>query len=264
MKKISQNTFDLTGKVCVVIGGAGLIGSDFSRRCAAHGAVVVVVERDIKKGETLVKKIKADGGKAFFEHCDTTEETSVRSLVERVWKRFGKVDGLVNTAHFGTGHPGKSITEVAYPDFLDYLGRHIGGPFLATREFAKRMMKQKSGSIVFMASIYGVKAPRFEIYKGTPMTVRAEYAIAKSGLIHLVQFLAKVLGPHGIRVNAISPGGVFDNQNPSFVKNYNKHAVLGNRMATPEDISPALVFLLSDASKYITGQNIVIDGGWTL
>jgi NAD(P)-dependent dehydrogenase (short-subunit alcohol dehydrogenase family) len=264
MKKNLKNAFDLTGKVCVIIGGAGLIGSDFSRRCAAHGATVVVVERNIKKGEALVRKIKKEGGKAFFEHCDTTEEASVVSLVGRVWKRYKRVDGLVNTAHFGTGHPGKSITEVAYPDFLDYLDKHVGGPFLATREFAKKMIKQKSGSIVFMASIYGVKAPRFEIYKGTHMTVRAEYAIAKSGLIHLTHFLAKVLGPHGIRVNTISPGGVFANQAPSFVKKYVQHAVLSNRMADPDDLSPTLIYLLSDASKYITGQNIIVDGGWTL
>jgi NAD(P)-dependent dehydrogenase (short-subunit alcohol dehydrogenase family) len=259
-----KSPFDLKGKVCVIIGGAGLIGSEFSRLCALQGAVVVVVERNEKKGHALAKKITQAGGKAFFEVCDTTKEDSVISLVRRIYTKFKRVDGLVNTAHFGTGHPGESITKVKYADFLDYLDRHVGGPFLATREFAKRMMKQKSGSIVFMSSIYGVKAPRFEIYKGTPMTVRAEYAIAKGGLVHLVHFLAKVLGPYGIRVNAIAPGGVFDNQNPSFVREYTKYAVLGKRMAQPDDLAPALVYLLSDASKYTTGQNIVIDGGWTL
>lgn len=264
MNTHAENAFDLTGKVCVAIGGAGLIGSEFVRRASAHGATVVIVERNVEKGQKLADEITAAGGKAFFEECDTTNEESVRSLVARVIERFHKVDSLINMAHFGTGQPGKAITDVEYTDFLEYLNNHVGGPFLATREFVKEMKKQKSGSIVFLGSIYGVHAPRFEIYDGTDMTVRAEYAIAKSGLVHLTKFMAKVLGPYGIRVNAISPGGVFDNQNPSFVEKYTKHAVLGNRMASPADIAPTLVFLASEASKYITGQNIVIDGGWTL
>jgi len=259
-----KSSFDLTNKVIVIVGGAGLIGSELSRLCASHGANVVIVEINKKKAESLVAVIQKAGGKAFAEVCDTTNEKSVKALVARVTKRFKRVDGLVNTAHFSTGKPGKVPTDVSYTDFIDYLNDHIGGPFLATREFAKHMIRQKSGSIVFMGSIYGVKAPRFEIYKGTPMTVRAEYEIAKAGLIHLTKYLAKAWGPRGIRVNAISPGGVFDNQNQKFVKAYNQHAILGNRMANPDDIAPTLVYLMSDASKYITGQNIVIDGGWTL
>ena len=98
------------------------------------------------------------------------------------------------------------MLEVPYSDFLEYLGMHVGGPFLAAREFAKKMIKQKSGSIVFMGSIYGGTAPRFEIYEGTSQTVRAEYAAAKAALVHLARFLAKYLGPHGIRVNVLSPG----------------------------------------------------------
>jgi NAD(P)-dependent dehydrogenase (short-subunit alcohol dehydrogenase family) len=257
-------SFNLKGKNIVIIGGAGLIGREFTRQCLEHGATVVVAESNMKKVRTLLATLPTFKTQLMAERVDTTNEKSVRSLVTRLEKKLKHIDGLVNTAHFSTGKPGATPTEVEYKDFLDYLNDHIGGPFLAAREFAKHMMGHGGGSIVFMGSIYGIKAPRFEIYKGTPMTVRAEYEIAKAGLIQLTKHLAKQWGPNGIRVNTISPGGVFDNQNPKFVKAYTAHAVLGNRMAHPDDIAPALVYLISEAGKYVTGQNIIIDGGWTL
>lgn len=259
-----MNSFDLTGKTIVIIGGAGLIGAEFTRECLRCGGTIVIAERNIQKAQKLVASLPSYKTKLFCERVDTTHEKSVRSLVSRLQKRFRTIDALVNTAHFSTGKPGSAPTDVEYSDFIAYLNDHLGGPFLAAREFAKHMIKHKGGSIVFMGSIYGVKAPRFEIYKGTPMTVRAEYEIAKAGLIQLTRHLAKQWGPHGIRVNTISPGGVFDKQNPKFVKAYTEHAVLGKRMANPDDIAPALVYLISEAGKYVTGQNIVIDGGWTL
>lgn len=259
-----MNAFDLTKKNIVIIGGAGLIGSEFTRGCLEHGATVVVAERNIKKAKQLQASLPRFKDHLSIEKVDTTNEKSVCALVDRLEKRLGHIDCLVNTAHFSTGKPGTAPTNVEYKDFIAYLNDHIGGPFLAAREFAKHMMKGGGGSIVFMGSIYGVKAPRFEIYKGTTMTVRAEYEIAKAGLIQLTKHLAKQWGPNGIRVNCISPGGVFDHQNPKFVKAYMEHAVLGKRMAYPDDIAPALLYLISDAGKYVTGQNIIIDGGWTL
>ena len=264
MKKQTHDIADLYGKTCVIIGGAGLIGGAFSRACAVQGAQIVIADVDKKKGALLAREITRSGGKAVFLPVDTIKEQSVKKLVAAVIRRFKRVDALVNCAHFNTGSWGKPFTETGYKDFLAYIGKHVGGPFLATREFAKVMKKQKSGAIVFMSSIYGVFPPRFEIYGGTSMTVRAEYAAAKGALIQLMRYLAKALGPYGIRVNAISPGGVYDNQHSSFVKKYSKHAVLGNRMAKTDDLAPALIFLVSDASRYVTGQNVIIDGGWTL
>jgi len=259
-----SQTFGLAGKVCVIIGGSGLIGSEFSRLCAAEGAKVVIVGRDQKKGEALAKQIEKKGGIAVFERCDVTDQASVEALVSRVYKRFKRVDGLVNSAHFGTGQPGKSLLEVEQADFLAYLDRNVGGPFLVAREFAKKMKIQKSGSIVFMSSIYGTVPPRFEIFEGTNQTVRAEYAAAKAALIQLARFFAKDLGRWGVRVNVISPGAVKNQQAPSVRVAYESQVPLGKRMARPDDISPTLVFLFSEASKYITGQNIIVDGGWTL
>ena len=126
------------------------------------------------------------------------------------------------------------------------------------------MIKQNYGNIVNTASIYGFSAPKFEIYEGTDMTMPVEYAAIKGAIINLTKYLASYLGKYNIRVNSISPGGVFNNQPESFVKRYSEKVVLGKRMANTDDIVGVLISLLSDASKYITGQNIVVDGGWSL
>jgi NAD(P)-dependent dehydrogenase (short-subunit alcohol dehydrogenase family) len=257
-------TSSLKGKVCVIVGGTGLIGSEISREAAAGGAQVVIVARDSDKGNSLLQEITAAQGVAFFEQCDVTSYPNVVSLVEKISKQFGRVDGVVIATHFGTGKPGVSPLEVEEKDFLEYLGKNIGAPFFVAREFAKKMVEQKSGSIVFLSSIYGVKAPDFKIFAGTNQTVRAEYAASKAALISLTQFLAKYLGPHGVRVNALSPGAVKNAQAPSVVSAYEAGVPLESRMASPKDIAPAALYLLSDGSSYVTGQNIIIDGGWTL
>ena len=125
-------------------------------------------------------------------------------------------------------------------------------------------MKQNYGNIINMASIYGFSAPKFEIYEGTDMTMPVEYAAIKGAIINLTKYLASHLGKCNIRVNSISPGGVFNNQPESFVKKYSEKVVLDERMTSTDDIVGVLIFLLSDASKYITGQNVVVDGGFTL
>ena len=133
-----------------------------------------------------------------------------------------------------------------------------------SREISRVMVNQKSGVIVNIASIYGFMAPRFELYENASFTSPVEYSAIKGGLLSLTKYLASYLGKHDIRVNAISPGGVYDNQPESFVTQYSKKTVIGNRMAESDDLTGALVFLLSNASKYITGQNIVVDGGWSI
>ena len=141
---------------------------------------------------------------------------------------------------------------------------HMGGYFNITKWVAREMMAQKSGNIINMASIYGFAAPRFEIYDGTSMTMAVEYAAIKGGIINLTKYLASYLGKYNIRVNAISPGGIEDRQPASFIKKYTSNVFLGERMARSDDITGVLLFLLSDQSRYITGQNIIVDGGWTL
>ena len=243
----TQNAFDLTGRVCVVV-GAGLIGGEFARRCAFHGATVVVADLDNKKGEALAAEIGAT-----FIACDATNEAEVKKLAAQVQEKFGRVDGVVNATY-------PKITG----DFAQQVGTHTGAQFFVAEQFGELMAKQGHGSIVLVGSIYGSHAPRFELYTGSAVKAPpAAYAAAKGGLIALTRYLAKYYRPRGVRVNLLSPGGVEDAQDDVFQKKYSVHA-LDNRMAEPGDLSPALVYLFADASRYVTGQDIVTDGGWTL
>ncbi|MBI2670103.1 MAG: SDR family oxidoreductase [Candidatus Yanofskybacteria bacterium] len=259
--------FNIARKVCVITGGAGLIGSAFCRACAENGAKVVIIDTNPKTGKNLAGRLVRDtkNKNILFQQCDITKPASVKRAIKNILKKFRRIDALVNCAYPRNKNYGRKFEDVTYEDFCDNLSTHLGGYFLMTKEVSRTMKEQKGGSIVLMGSIYGIAAPKFEIYEGTHMTMPVEYAAIKGGIVNLARYLASYLGPHGIRVNAISPGGVFDNQPESFVKRYvGKVKLAPRRMAKQEDVAGALLFLLSDASAYITGQNIVVDGGWTI
>ncbi len=249
---------DLKGKVVIITGGAGLLGSSYCRACAEAGCKVILVDVD-KKGKKLADEIGAD----FFD-TDITSESDVKKLVESVIKKHGKIDALVNNAYPRNKDYGKKFEDVTYDSFCENISMHLGGYFLMAREVSKVMMKQKSGVIINKGSIYGFAAPRFGIYKGTKMTMPVEYAAIKGGVINLTRYLASYLGEYNIRVNCISPGGVFNGQPAELVKSYSKKTVAGKGMLDKNDLAGTLLFLLSDASKHITGQNIVVDDGWSL
>lgn len=262
----NKNIFDLKNKTIIITGGAGLIGSAFSRACAESNANVIVADIDKKRGSNLVSKLKKKTANPniIFQKCDITNTKEIQNLINAALETFGKIDALVNNAYPRNKNFGKAFEEVDFKDFCENIDMHLGGYFLMSQQISKAMMKQKNGIIINMASIYGFAAPRFEIYEGTKMTVAVEYAAIKGGIINLTKYLASYMGKHNIRVNSISPGGVFDNQPKDFVKKYSEKVTLGNRMANIDDLTGVLIFLLSDASKYITGQNIVVDGGWSL
>lgn len=258
--------FNLKGKTVIITGGAGLLGSAFSRECARCNANVVVVDIDEKRGNKLVEQVKKEtkNNNIIFQRCDIADLKDIQNLIYTTLKKFRKIDALVNNAYPRNENYGRKFEDVSFEDFCENVNMHLGGYFLITKEVIKVMMKQNYGNIINIASMYGFAAPRFEIYEGTDMTTPVEYAAIKGGLINLTKYLASYLGKYNIRVNAISPGGVFNNQPESFVKKYSEKVVLGKRMANTDDIVGVLIFLLSDASKYITGQNIVVDGGWSL
>ncbi|MDP2946809.1 MAG: oxidoreductase [Nanoarchaeota archaeon] len=257
----------MENKVCIITGGAGLIGSSFSEICAKNGAKVVITDIREREGKNLAEKIKKITGNSniVFQKCDIADKKDVNDLIKFILKKFKRIDALVNNAYPRNKNFGRKFEDVTYEDFCENVNMHLGGYFLISKEVSKIMEKQKSGKIINMGSIYGFNAPKFEIYKGTKMTAPAiEYAAIKGGIINLTKYLASYLGKYNIQVNAISPGGLFNNKWPkTFVKKYSE-GVKFSRMANPDDISGVLIFLLSDASKYITGQNIIVDGGWSL
>lgn len=232
---------DLKGKRILIV-GAGLIGSAIAKACTTAGAEVVIADRDEKKGEAL----------------DITDPAAVEVFA----KKLGTIDGVVNAAYPKSEQFGASFEENSVENMLSDLAMHVGSCMCIGKSFAPRM---KGGSIVFLSSIYGFAAPRPELYEGTSMIgIPPEYSAAKGAIIALTKNFATRFGKDGIRVNAVSPGGIADGQPKEFVERYAKHLAIGSELLAPEDVAGAVVFLLSDASSKITGQNIVVDGGWTL
>jgi NAD(P)-dependent dehydrogenase (short-subunit alcohol dehydrogenase family) len=241
----------LNEKIILVTGGNGLIGNEIIRSIKAEGAICL--NFDVNQ-ETEINK--------YNIKCDITDQQSITDALKLVYDNFGRIDGLVNNAYPRTMDWGLKFEDIPLTSWKTNVDWQLNAYFYITQQVANFMKANNSGSIVNIGSIYGFVGPDFTVYEGTNMTMPAAYSAIKGGIINLTRYLSSYLGPNQIRVNVVSPGGIFDNQNPIFVSNYNKKVPL-RRMGLPEDISPAVVFLLSDEAKYITGQNIVVDGGWS-
>lgn len=252
----------LTGKVVVVTGGAGLLGREFCTAVADNGGRVVVADcfehaaRDVAAGINAVHPGRAEGAQ-----LDITEPPSIKRLIEDVAGRHGRIDALVNNAYPRNANFGRKLEDVTYPDFCENVSMHLGGYFLTTQQFALFFRRQGHGNIITIASIYGIVAPRFEIYRDTEMTMPVEYAVIKSALIHMNQYMMRYFKGCAIRFNCLSPGGILDKQPESFVRHYREHAQTKG-MLSPSDLIGGLMFLLSEQSTYVNGQNLVIDDGW--
>ncbi len=254
---MKSDLFDCTGKVAVVTGGCGLIGSEIVRGLVAFGARVVIADTDVKKSESLAART---GATAHFFNIKKTE--AIESSFKKIKTRMGKIDILVNCAYPRTADWNARCEDVRPASWKINVDGHLGGYFFASRAAAEVMKKQGGGTIINFASIYGVVAPDFDLYKGLASTMPAAYSAIKGGVIAFTKYLATYYASSGVRANVISPGGVLDGQSPSFVKCYVKRTPLG-RMGTPRDMVGPVVFLASDASSYVTGANILVDGGWT-
>ena len=253
----------LNEKIIVVTGGAGLLGSNFCSVIAEQGGTAIIAELDNKAAEVVAKKIQANGGKAEVSVLDITDSVSVDNLIASINERHGRIDAVVNNAYPRNKNYGKRLEDVTYEDFCENMSMHLGGYFLVAQKFALYFRAHNGGNIVNMASIYGTMAPKFETYADTPMTVPVEYSAIKSAIIQLTRYFAKYFKEDGVRCNSLSPGGILDSQPDAFLEKYNSHCGIKG-MLDPQDITGALVFLLSDASQYINGQNIIVDDGFTI
>jgi NAD(P)-dependent dehydrogenase (short-subunit alcohol dehydrogenase family) len=242
----------LANKVIIVTGGSGLLGRHFVKYLKNENAIVVNADA-----------LEPIDDKENYHHCDITNSDSVDSMIEHVLNKHGKIDGLVNNAYPRTKDWGTAFETVKEESWRINIDMQLNSYVFVTRKVILEMKIQSFGSIVNLGSIYGFLGPDFTVYENTSMGNSAEYAAIKGGIINLTRYLASLYGKDNIRVNAISPGGVFDNQNEIFVKQYSKKVPL-RRMATPIDIAPSIAFLLSDEAQYITGHNLIIDGGWSI
>jgi len=256
----------LKNKVVVVTGGAGLLGRAFVKAIAESGGIGIIADIDKEKGEILKKELAQEikeNRKIDYIEMNIISKKSIQDAIEHLVKKYGKIDALVNSAYPRNKNYGRKFEEIEYEDFCENINLHLGGYFLTSQQFALYFKKQGYGNIINIASIYGVVAPRFEIYEGTDMTMPVEYACIKSAIIHLTKYMGKYFKGWNIRVNCISPGGILSGQPKQFLRNYNRYG-LTKGMLDVLDVVGTLIFLLSDMSKYINGQNIVVDDGWSL
>lgn len=252
--------FAIEDKTVLVTGGFGLIGSELVVSLLKANAHVVVL--DINHDDEKLARFRAVSPKVVYKSCDITQVDAVADTLEAVRNEYDTVDALVNNAYPKNPHFGRPFEKIELKDWHENLNLHLGGYFNITQQVSRYMKEQKSGAIVNLGSIYGMVGPRFSIYQDTKMTMPAEYAAIKGGIINFTRYLATYLATWNVRVNSVSPGGVFDHQDERFVKRYEEQVPLG-RMATPEDVCGLILFLISPAARYITGQNIAVDGGWT-
>ncbi len=265
--------FDLTGRVVILTGGAGLLGRGHAHALAGAGAHVVVADIDGDGARALAAEVgQATGLPSLGLQTDVADEASVRAMVRATLERFGRVDALVNNAaldpKFDPEHAAEHTNR--FEDFPleawnQALAVNVTGMFLCAREVARPMLQAGRGVIVNVSSTYGLVGPDQRLYRreGEPPRFKpVTYSVAKAAALGLTRYLATYFAGTGIRVNALTPGGVYAGHDEEFVRRYSARTVLG-RMAEREEISAALLFLVSDASSYMTGANLVVDGGWT-
>lgn len=254
----------LNGKVVVITGGAGRLGTAFTDAVVGAGGRVVIADLMNERTRPAIAALtERHGEKVIAVNTDITDQGSLDALIATSIKSFRRIDALVNNAYPRNANYGRRFDQVEYADFVENVGMHAGGYFLAAQRFIEHFKQQGHGNIVNMSSIYGVVAPRFEVYDGTDMTMPVEYAVIKSGIIHLTRYIASWCAGMNIRCNAISPGGILAGQPQEFLDRYKEHA-LSKGMLEAGDVTGTLLFLLSDLSSYMNGQNIVVDDGWTL
>ena len=254
---------DLAGRTALITGGTGHIGAVVSAGLAEMGATAVIVDRDAVACEKVAASL---GRSAWGCACDLSDEADTRAMVREVIVRAGGLDIFVHAAAFvgttaipGWGVPFEQQSVAAWDSALRV---NLTAPFIVVQEARLALRASGRGSVVLFSSTYGMVGPDFSLYEGTNMANPAGYGASKGGVLQLMKYLATNLAPY-VRVNAVSPGGVWRQQPNIFRQRYEARTPLG-RMATEEDLKGAVAYLASDLSSYVTGHNLVVDGGWTV
>lgn len=252
--------FSLAGKVALVTAGAGpLLGKSISEALAEAGATLITASRSEERNLAFADQMRQKGYDAHGTEVDITNLHSIERLRAHITENFGRLDILVNNALARVGGDYETQT----PEQWRYSAEgDLVGLFALCKTFLQVMLAQGKGNIINISSIYGVVAGDPTLYEGTEMSHPPHYDFVKAGMINFTRYLATTYGKRGIRANCISPGGYFDHQPEPFVRAYSKRVPIG-RMLNNEDIKGAVVFLASDASEYVLGANLMVDGGWT-
>lgn len=258
-----KEKFDLTGKVIVISGACGLIGRAFCEAVAQFGGHVVAADIALAKPLEFAEQLQMRNNiKCLGVEVEVENKSSVLALKEKVIAEFGRIDGLV-TGHQNKSHlifePFESVSEENWDKVVEV---NLKGTFLLCQILGSYMAEKGSGSIVNIPSTYSVVAPNQNLYKGTKMGCPAAYSASKGGVDALSQYLASYWASKNVRVNMITPHGVWNNHEDAFEKNFANFSPM-QRMSYNHEVAPALIYLLSDAASYVTGNNMLVEGGWT-
>jgi 2-deoxy-D-gluconate 3-dehydrogenase len=268
-----MDKFSLAGRTALVTGGAGLLGRQFTRALGEAGAKVVVADLDLAQSEAQADALAQDGLDAIALQVDVTDPESVAALVDRSVDHFGSLDVIVNSAALDPKFDPENLDAQSGNAFESYpletwkkaIDVNLTGMFLACQAAARQMVAQDYGKIINICSTYGLVGPDQRLYErpdGPRQYKPVYYTVSKAGVLGLTKYLATYYAGTNIRVNALTPGGVYNQHDDTFLKAYSSRTVIG-RMAHQDEMSGAVVFLASEASSYMTGANLVVDGGWT-
>ena len=256
---------NLSEKVVFLTGAAGLLGTQYATALSSVGANVVLADINYNKCKKIEKELKEKNNVSPFSiKMDISNKKSIDNAIAKVMKKFSKIDVLVNNAVFPETQKERSIQFEKFPLELwnDIFAVNVTGVFLCNQKIGSIMVKQKKGSIINISSMYGVVAADQRIYGNSGLNSTAAYAVTKSSLFNFTRYLASYWRNTGVRINTLTLGGVENNQDPKFIQKYSEKTMIG-RMAKKNEFTGALIFLSSDASSYMTGSNMVVDGGWT-
>ena len=265
-----KKIFDINNRLAVITGAGGMLGSEIAKALAQYGANIILVDIDTSKINRLSKHLKTKYNKKYIPiTCDVSIPKDVKAMTEKIENEYGPIHILINNAATKGSSLKKYFDPIENYDhdvWKNVMNVNLDGMYLIAKEIGAKMAQRKNGSIIQIASIYSSKmASDQRIYKGsryldTKINTPAVYSVSKAGVVGLTLHLASYWASKKVRVNTLSPGGIYSGQNQKFVDNYSKRVPLG-RMAKKEEMIGAILYLSSDASSYVTGQNIFVDGG---
>lgn len=260
------NLFDITNRVAIITGGAGLLASEHAIALSSYGAKVILADFNLDKCKAAVENLQQQGIDAKAMFCDVTKKESWEELLKSVLVDYGKVDILINNAGFTnqskSANFDASFENFPLEDWNAIMNVNLTGTFLGCQIVGKHMLAQGKGSIINIASLYGVVSPNHNIYPGTGISQPVAYSVSKHGVVALTKYLATLWASKGVRVNALTPGGIFNGHQGLFLERFKQLNPIG-RMSEKEELRGGIVYLASDASSHVVGHNLIIDGGWT-
>lgn len=261
---MENKLFNLTNKVALVTGGAGLLASEHAIALASHGAKVYLADINLEKCQDKVNSI--DYTNIYAIKLDVTSKENWQEIVETIVKKEGSLDILVNNAGYTnqtkTSSYNKTFENFSLDDWNAIMNVNLTGTFLGCQIVGNQMIEQKKGSIINIASLYGVVSPNHKMYPGTGIVQPVAYTVSKHGVVALTKYAATWLAEKGVRVNSLTPGGIFDGHDGLFLERFKNLNPIG-RMSDKTELRGGVVFLASDASSHVVGHNLIIDGGWT-